>query len=721
MGVVYRGYDTKLDRDVAIKVIETDQGNTNELTRASRDELITRFKTEAKAIAKLTHPNIVNIYDFGADEEKNYMVMEFLKGRDLSQLLKHYSPLSIELVLKCITQVCSALDYAHQNGIIHRDIKPANMTLLDSGIIKLMDFGIARIQDAKSQLTQAGTILGSVLYISPEQLMTPNKVDKRADIYSLGVSTYELVTGKFPYDGDNVASIVSKIMSSEPLAPSLHNPKIPKELDEAILKAISKDIDERFQRAEEFGEVLSDILYTLKTGNSAKHSTQSSKSVTLMATKTSFTKALEFSLVEGLDEINLYSLIYRIVQTWTVENIGNKPLLEAIYSNENLSQAVILSGKVILLVYKGVIIAAVSRDPDFDGQAAYEVTANVTRVDIKSCIPSESQQDFLVILSSILGNGKLIAKHPSCNTNDVDNIIEMAKHEELTGHIEITTKSDIKYKGFIDGNEIFTLVFPNKMEKQNKIDIEIYQAKMKLIGPSLRKTAIDTTLKIMTKSQGSTSSFRQLSNQKLSKILPEFVEEAIRNTNIGVLMQNEKMFNIGKKIIKSTEIVEDFSGYILVDWLIKNLLLQCAKSKNFSSLKSSFDWIWNIETIKFSQSVKMPDGKSVTFSLVAYDINDKMIFVVKYSPEITITSLQNFVDEVSALKKDIVNFDIKSAIFISSEDIYPEVIKFYGKITKKQVFYDLSSPKCFTKGNFNLFLLKETFEGYKLISPEIDF
>ncbi|RYX89729.1 serine/threonine protein kinase, partial [bacterium] len=272
MGVVYRGYDAKLERDVAIKVLESAGDDADSLTMTSHQELLERFKTEAKAIAKLSHPNIVSIFDFGVENDKNYMVMELLRGRDLSQLLKFNSPLSVELVIKAVINVCAALEYAHSQGIIHRDIKPANIILLDSGITKLMDFGIARIQEAQSQLTQAGTILGSVLYISPEQLISAQKVDKRADIYSLGVSMYELLTGHFPYDGDNVATIISKIMQSQPEAPSTFNDKISARLDEIILKSIEKNPDERYSSALEFSDDLNDLLFEMKGGNKGSSS-----------------------------------------------------------------------------------------------------------------------------------------------------------------------------------------------------------------------------------------------------------------------------------------------------------------------------------------------------------------------------------------------------------------------------------------------------------------
>lgn len=723
MGVVYRGYDAKLERDVAIKVLESAGEDADSLTMTSHQELLERFKTEAKAIAKLSHPNIVNIFDFGVENDKNYMVMELLRGRDLSQLLKFNSPLSVELVVKSIIHVCAALDYAHSQGIIHRDIKPANIILLDSGITKLMDFGIARIQEAQSQLTQAGTILGSVLYISPEQLISAQKVDKRADLYSLGVSMYELLTGNFPYDGDNVATIISKIMQSQPEPPSTYNPKIPPALDEIVLRTIEKNPDDRYQRASELSEALNDLLYEMKGGtrSQAGASTQISGS---SLSKTSYSKAIEITLVEGVDKINMYSLIYRVIQTWNVENIGNKPILEVLYGNENLSQAVVVSDRVILLSYKGLLIGAVSTDPDAVGSAAYEVTADITRVDIKSCIPSEAQQEFLVVMASILGGGIFLNKHLGCNSNDIENIMEKAKEENFTGHMELSDAREIKYKGFLDGREVFTLISPNKNPspnlKQNRTDVEVYEAKIKLFGPSLRRALIDTTIEVISKTHGSSASFKQLSLQKVNKIIPELIEEAVRNTDIAILVSSDKIVNIGKKQIKYSEIIQDFSAAALLKWLIKDLVVKVARSRKFGDLKSSFSWLWNIKTVKLSQQVKLIDGKALGFDLIAYDNLEKLSIVARYSSQGSVSELHSFIDEVGQLKKGNPNSDIKAALYISGNDFFPEVLKYYEKIVKRQSLFSFSSPKCYVgSGGFNLFMIKESVDGYKLISPEI--
>jgi len=261
MGAVYLANDKRLDRQVAIKMLQVDSSLSTEIST----EIIQRFQKEAKAIAKLNHPNIVSIYDIGEENNQYFMVIELLEGQALSNLIEKNEKLSLEKVVDIGIQICSALSYAHKNGIVHRDIKPANIMYSEDGIAKLTDFGIAQLgNDKQLGLTQAGSILGSILYIPPEQLVDSRKVDNKADIYSLGVTLFQLFTGKLPFEGNSVAEVVTKILNTE--APSMkdYDETIPKALDRVILKAIKKDPAQRYQDVSEFGKELTEIYEKLK-------------------------------------------------------------------------------------------------------------------------------------------------------------------------------------------------------------------------------------------------------------------------------------------------------------------------------------------------------------------------------------------------------------------------------------------------------------------------
>lgn len=247
MGLVYLAHDKRLDRKVALKVLQLDPN----LDEEDKQKTVNRFYIEGRSLAKLTHPNIVSIYDIGEEDGQYYMIMEFLEGKSLAKLLQIKSPFSVDLVISIGIQITNALAYIHERGILHRDIKPGNIILSESGIAKLTDFGLAKLTDTKYSLTQTGSLFGSLVYIPPEQALGSKNLDNRADIYSLGVTLYELVTGVSPFQDETIAVVIRKILEETPANPSSIIKSIPKELDEIILKAIKKSPDERYKNISE--------------------------------------------------------------------------------------------------------------------------------------------------------------------------------------------------------------------------------------------------------------------------------------------------------------------------------------------------------------------------------------------------------------------------------------------------------------------------------------
>lgn len=254
MGIVYMGKDPKIGRTVAIKTMSLSQ-------EFEPDELVSvkeRFFREAETAGRLTHPNIVSIYDAGEEHDLAYIAMEFIKGHDLTKLTKPANLLPMEEVLRLVADAADALDYAHSNGVVHRDIKPANMMLVEATrTLKLMDFGIARIAD--SSKTKTGMVLGTPSYMSPEQL-SGKKVDGRSDLFSLGVTLYQLLTGSLPFQADSMATLMFKI-ANEPHAPaSALRPDLPAKLNIVIDRALQKDLEKRYQRGSELARDLRFVL-----------------------------------------------------------------------------------------------------------------------------------------------------------------------------------------------------------------------------------------------------------------------------------------------------------------------------------------------------------------------------------------------------------------------------------------------------------------------------
>lgn len=260
MGVVYRAFDPAIHRQVAIKTITKSAMDPSELQYA-----IARFRHEAQAVGRLTHPRIAAIYDYGEDEELAYIVMELVHGKSLYDHLQNRAKFDLAEIGEIIRQLLDGLGYAHSQGVVHRDIKPSNILINNDGRIKISDFGIAHIDS--SSLTQVGEIMGSPGYMSPEQF-TGDEPDARTDIYAAGVIAYELLAGRKPFIGSNV-EIMRQVIGEQPPKPSEFNAQISAQLDWAVHKALAKRREDRFQNAREFAlGFVQGIAASLRSGKS---------------------------------------------------------------------------------------------------------------------------------------------------------------------------------------------------------------------------------------------------------------------------------------------------------------------------------------------------------------------------------------------------------------------------------------------------------------------
>lgn len=237
MSTVHLAFDKRLERYVALKLLAEHL--------ADDPAFVSRFRREALAAARLVHPNIVQVFDFGFDEghHQHFIVMEHVPGKSCAELLRDRGHLDVGQAVEIVTQACRGLDYAHRNGVVHRDVKPGNLLVSDSDVVKLADFGIARATD-QSSITQVGSVLGTAAYLSPEQARG-EEAGPRADLYSLGVVTYQLLSGRLPYEATSLSELALKQQRESPDPLDDLNPHVPRELSQAVAMALAIEQEER--------------------------------------------------------------------------------------------------------------------------------------------------------------------------------------------------------------------------------------------------------------------------------------------------------------------------------------------------------------------------------------------------------------------------------------------------------------------------------------------
>ena len=251
MGAVYKGIDTMLDREVAIKALKPEL--------ASQTAIVERFRKEAVTLAKLHHPNIATLYSMFRHGEELFMVLEYVRGLCLDDIIARRGAMDVAEVMPVFCQILDGIDHAHALGIIHRDIKPGNMILTEGGTMKVLDFGIARLLGT-NRMTRAGSIIGTLEYMAPEQVRGLD-TDARSDTYSLGMMLYEVLTGRTPFETENEFELMQSQTEMMPVPPRSIRPEIPAEVEQLIIRSIQKNPDQRFQTAGEFRDAIVDLGY----------------------------------------------------------------------------------------------------------------------------------------------------------------------------------------------------------------------------------------------------------------------------------------------------------------------------------------------------------------------------------------------------------------------------------------------------------------------------
>lgn len=737
MGVVYLATDKRLDRQVAIKVLKISSGNVD--SGVSEDEIIERFQREAKAVAKLNHPNIINIHDIGTDEGLHYMVTEFVDGYSVSNMIEDKT-LDLETCVNIGIQICSALELAHEQGIIHRDIKPANIIFSKKGMAKLMDFGIAQLSKQEKEaykLTQVGSVLGSIMYISPEQLNDASKVDPRTDIYSFGMSLYEMLTGQLPFMAESISNIVLKILNHEAPNPSSYNYRINRSLDNVILKSLLKDPDKRYQSAGEMKRDLEKVLYEMKNGatrpeektlvtetNNETMFGEINRNSTIIMNNMSTTittdqpfknndtgyavlpKSIPINetLIGSLEKD--WSWLRHVILNWKRVSIEGKnvaEILEKIVNNKNYSSSngvISINNEIYIFWYEGYIVGGVNiANNTVNQDFFYDINRSIQNVEFS--FAPEACIDAPVILASMFNYENPFHINLDSSTMDLIPLIENFSSEfsPFSGFVKCYTESNIFYYGYSFGKKIFVCMAD---PDDDGIEPEVYNDLKKLVTTnrvilntySIKPEIFGTSLHAVLKLMNLNVKYRSYSKSELSHVIdlgadevPNYLlKEVKQNIYLDLDLNQSAKIKLLDKEIDLNKVVNESVYYKFVDWLLNDYIYQINATGNTQSLKPIYTGIASVDNIKFFQNLVSEGNKSHDFSIVMNgklkgEHQKKAIFVVRVGNG-SKNDVESFIDDSINIKKSgNKNLDINGAFYVSQVPYEMDINKLFSEKT----------------------------------------
>lgn len=756
MGDVFLAIDKRLDRYVAVKTLklssENDKGNS---------EFIQRFKREAKAIARLSHQNIVSIYDIGEENSQYYMVMEYIEGHSLEKFIKNSTIINFDLAVIILLQLCSALDYSHNNNIIHRDIKPANIILTKENSVKLTDFGIAHFSTDNQKITKVdGSILGSIAYISPEQLVNPGSIDNRTDIYLLGSSIYELMTGKLLFETDNIGLLVNKIISEKPVPISDINPQIPKDFSDIIDKCLEKDPEKRYNNAREiikdaskfiskenlFGVPVSNTMSEKININDSNDNIDNNTNKKISLNMIKRTPSLSTTNKKIIDYFSSNKYLWVNLLSNNFETIENKDSLSKIKSTikekdlkgNSFSGIIVLNDNIFLLVYEGYFTAALNTVKIMRGDKVFE-TLPLLKQDITlKALPKENKEIALLMSNIINLNGENVYCDLDSALVDLSNLLEELTSQEeqkFTGYIVLSNISNtednsekIYIYAYLENKSLFSFIIGKNnisqlintpiedLLKDGHFLVNIYKPKFE---------PMDNDLILLLEKSEIIIKYNDLKDPKLEDILqfesnkiPDLVIDALKeNIRFDVKSYLDTKINFLGKSISVLDYINRINLYRFCNFLCIDFYLKINVSNNINMLKNTYLNINLIRKFRFNQNIQTKNGVDFTFSWIAYDDNDDILFLGNFGEPDEIY-MKSFISACISLKEENKANKLFSAFYIS-KSISNSIIECYNKNTINKGFFvkEKGIVKTVNNKNFQLILIEEKIDTFELVLP----
>ena len=424
MGIVYKAKCHSLNRLVAVKILKS------ELTED--EDFVARFKREATSAARMSHPNIVNVHDVGRSNNINFIVMEYINGKTLKQVIKDSGRLSLKKTIDIAIKISRALECAHKNNIIHRDIKPDNILITEDNMVKVADFGIAKVADSRT-VTNSSKVMGTVHYFSPEQAKG-SFVDARTDIYSLGIVMYEMVTGRVPYDAESSISIAMMHIQQPVIPPIEIIEDIPKNINGVILKAMEKEPINRYQTAKEMEEILNEINknsnFIFGLNNSQNDATRLMDTVVVPNAYNGYTVLKN---VQSRDR-------QPVVKKSKSELSGNKPLSKS-------KKIMIVIASILLVIIIGVLGKGISKENAVNMQDSVENTipkvSEKLPLALKKFVPSLTGSTQDIASQTIVDNGFLLGNITKVYSDSISKGLVISQTPNVNTSYEVGGKIDL--------------------------------------------------------------------------------------------------------------------------------------------------------------------------------------------------------------------------------------------------------------------------------------
>jgi len=666
MGVVYRARETNLDRDAAIKIVRGDvlEGMEDDDAR----KLSRRFLQEARASAKVSHPGVVTVHRLGTVRGRSFIAMEWLEGEDLRGRIDREAPLDLEETRAVVTELLETLRAAHSRDIVHRDVKPSNVMLQPDGRVVLTDFGIAQVRNSELVQTRAGSILGTPVYASPEQLLD-DPVDERADLYAIGVVYFEMLTGELPHDGETVASLVADRLEECPPMPSSINPEVSPEIDAIIGRALQRKPENRFDSA---GAMLG-ALETRVSPDRAVESEQVLRDDGKLQTPTQPENAVDEPPIVIVNGSSPVPMVVRTVRNWSADPLGERAttplldkLLETPLHTEPFAGAVQL-GETLLLVSQGLVYAGVDLEDGSVGDAVIERIPDEAPATLFPA-PDRLNDRIILHLASLLYTPDRVHEDLDSSYTNLPQLVDRLCDDGFDGTVRFETDSDLGYILIDRGERLIDLFSsgwtPDPTEKHwrewvgnRSVVAHVERRRTSLPSVTYRRELRDLSLDVTPASEGTEIDSSDSGTQT-----------SLRHSTWIVRPSEPDISNEGRNSTVWRDLYSSDPHYQLLNWILEELPAYLAERGRFDHWKYLATWIEEVAEAHLYTNLQRPDEReSDFFGLVTSDPNGKVLHVARRRENVEPRHLQTFVSDVTAAKEArIERGDIGGAFLLAS-------------------------------------------------------